>query len=51
MVGAVLIVVALLLLPVLVVLSGAAAAAGLGFLLKKDADDRFEGSELIDVNR
>ena len=51
MVGAVLIVVALLLLPVLVVLSGAAAAAGLGLLLKRDAEGRYEGSELIDVNR
>jgi hypothetical protein len=51
MAGAVLIVIALLILPVVVVLSGALAAAGLGFFLKTDAEQRHEGSELIDLNR
>ena len=51
MVGAVLIVLALLVLPIFVTLSGAVAAAGLGFFLKKDAEERHAGSELIDLNR
>ncbi len=48
--GAVAIVIVLLLIPVLVCMSMAGVAALLGHLLYKDAGERFEGSELIDVN-
>lgn len=51
MLGAVLIVVVLLLIPVAVIMSGAAGAAILGWALKSDADARYEGSELIELNR
>jgi hypothetical protein len=37
--------------PVVVALSGAGAAGILGFFLKGDAEKRYEGSELIDINR
>lgn len=50
MVGAVIIVVVLLLIPVGVVMSGAVLAAILGWSLKTDAEDRNEGSELIELN-
>jgi len=49
-VGAVIIVVVLLLIPVGVVMSGAVLAAILGWSLKTDAEDRNEGSELIELN-
>jgi len=49
-VGAVIIVVVLLLIPVGVVMSGAILAAILGWSLKTDAEDRNEGSELIELN-
>ncbi|OWY60538.1 hypothetical protein B7486_68630 [cyanobacterium TDX16] len=48
--GAVAIVVVLLLIPVAVVMSGAVLAAILGWSLKTDAEDRNEGSELIELN-
>jgi hypothetical protein len=48
--GAVLIVVALLLFPVIALMGLTVIAAGLGSLLDRDARDRNEGSELIDVN-
>ena len=51
MLGAILIVVALLLIPVVVLMSGGIASAILGFFLKSDADARYEGSELIDLNK
>ncbi|HZQ86834.1 MAG TPA: hypothetical protein VFA83_18455 [Acidimicrobiales bacterium] len=52
MVGAVIIVVVLVLvLPFLLFASGAAVAAGLGWALKSDAEQRYEGSELIDLNK
>jgi hypothetical protein len=49
--GAAIIVIVLLLLPVVVLMSGAVGAAVLGTFLTKDAEDRHEGSELIDLNR
>jgi membrane glycosyltransferase len=51
MIGAVLIVVVLLLLmPFLLFMTGAVAAAILGWALKADAEQRHEGSELIELN-
>ena len=50
MAGAVAIVIVLLVLPVLVIMSGAVAAAILGTFLVKDAEERNEGSELVDLN-
>jgi hypothetical protein len=49
-VGAVAIVIVLLLIPVGVVMSGAVLSAILGWSLKTDAEDRNEGSELIELN-
>ena len=51
MLGAAIIVVVLLLIPVVVLISVAVGAAILGTALTKDAEDRHEGSELIDLNR
>jgi hypothetical protein len=52
MLGAVLIVVVLVIgIPVGFLMSGAVGAGLLGLALKSDADDRYEGSELIDLNR
>ncbi len=50
MAGAVAIVVVLLVLPVLVLMSAAVGAALLGWLLTRDAQERYQGSELLDVN-
>ena len=50
MAGAIAIVVVLLLFPVIVLMAAAAAAAALGSLLHRDAQARYEGSELLDVN-
>jgi hypothetical protein len=49
--GAVAIVVVLLVFPIIVGLSGAVGAAVLGGLVNKRVAERFEGSELLDVNR
>jgi hypothetical protein len=52
MLGAIaLAVVIVVLIPVGVIMSGAAGAALLGWALKADADDRYEGSELVELNR
>ena len=51
MAGAVVIVVLLLIFPLLVALGGFVIAAVLGWLLNSDAQDRFEGSELVELNR
>jgi membrane glycosyltransferase len=52
MAGAILMVIVLVLvIPVAVFMSGAVAAALLGWSLKKDAETRNEGSELIDLNK
>jgi ABC-type Na+ efflux pump permease subunit len=44
-------IVALLVFPAVVAMSGALGAAILGYFLKKTADDKHEGSELIEFNR
>ena len=41
----------LLIFPVLVLMTGAFGAAIIGQLMKKDAEVRNEGSELIELNR
>jgi hypothetical protein len=41
------IVVLFVLIPVVTCMSGAIAAGGLGFLLKKETDEAFEGTELL----
>jgi hypothetical protein len=48
--GAVVIVIVLLLIPVGVIVSGAVLAAIFGWSLKDDAEERNEGSELIELN-
>ena len=48
--GAVIIVLALLAFPVIAIMGSVTIAAGLGWALHRDAEDRNEGSELIDVN-
>ena len=50
MLGAILLVIALLLLPVGLLMAGALAAGVLGWRLKDDAEERHEGSELVDLN-
>ena len=51
MVGAILIVVALLVLPPLVLMSGMVAAAVLGETGTREAESRFEGSELLELSQ
>ena len=52
MLGAIVLAVVLVIwIPVGVIMSGAVGAGLLGWALKSDADDRYEGSELIDLNR
>ena len=51
MAGAVAIVVVLLLIPVGFLMTMTGVAGVLGWLLKKDADARHEGSELLELNR
>jgi hypothetical protein len=48
--GVIAIVIALLLIPVIVLMSGGVLSAVLGFLLGRDADARFEGSELLHLD-
>lgn len=48
--GAIAIVIALLLFPVIAIMGSVSIAALLGWALNKDAEDRHEGSELLDVN-
>jgi hypothetical protein len=45
----VLLVVMLVLFPPLVLMSGGIASALLGFLLQKDRDEVYEGTEFIDI--
>ena len=49
MAGAIIIVVVLLLIPVLVLMSGGIMSALLGQSLEMDAEQRNEGSELLDL--
>lgn len=51
MVGGIIMVVVLLVFPVVVLMSAAFGAAIIGHLMKKDAEVRHEGSELIELNR
>jgi hypothetical protein len=52
MLGAIILaVVVVILIPVGVIMSGAAGAAILGWALKSDGDARYEGSELVELNR
>ena len=52
MIGAVIIVICLVVaLPVAVLMSGAAAAPVVGWFLKTDAEERYQGSELLETNR
>ena len=51
MLGAIPLLIALLVvIPVSVLMTGALVAAVLGWRLKDDADERHEGSELVDLN-
>ena len=50
MAGAIIIVVVLLLIPVMVLLSGSVMSAILGQTLEIDADDRYAGSELLELD-
>jgi hypothetical protein len=49
--GPIAIVVFLLLLPVLILTASAIGAALFGNLLTGDAEDRYDGSELVDLTR
>ncbi len=44
------VVVLLLVIPVIVLLSGGVLSAVLGFFLGRDADGRYEGSELLQLD-
>ena len=51
MLGALLMILLLVVvIPVGIILSGAAVAALLGGLLKRDVDDAYQGSELLDLS-
>ena len=50
MIGAIAVIVAMLLAPMGVFLTGAAVAALHGLLQTADAEDRFEGSELLPLS-
>ena len=51
MLGAILLIVVLLLFVPMILASGGVMAAVLGMFLKDDAEQRHEGSELIDLNK
>jgi hypothetical protein len=48
--GVIAVVIALLLIPVIVLMSGGLLSAVLGFLLGRDADARYDGSELLHLD-
>jgi hypothetical protein len=48
--GAIAILVALLVFPVIAIMGSVTIAAALGWSLNRDAEDRNEGSELLDSN-
>ncbi len=48
--GAVIMVIVLLVFPVIAIMGSVTIAALLGWALNRDAEERHEGSELIDVN-
>lgn len=49
-IGPILIVVALLAIPVVLMLIGAGIAAGLGWILKRDSDEQYEGTEYLQIS-
>lgn len=52
MIGPILVTIAIVIaIPVGIMMSGAAVSGVLGWLLKDDAEERYDGSELIDLNR
>ncbi len=51
MAGTVVMIVILVLFPVAVLMTGAAGAAIIGWLLKKDRDDAYEGTEYLELSR
>ena len=52
MIGPIVIIIAIVVfIPVSIMMSGAAVSGIMGWLLKDDAEDRYEGSELVDLNR
>ena len=51
MLGAVLIVIVLLVLPVIIIMSLTLVAGALGWSLKADAEQRYRGQLLIELNR
>lgn len=52
MIGPILVLVAIVIaIPVGLLMSGAAASGLLGYFLGDDAEDRYQGSELVDLNR
>lgn len=48
--AAIIVVVVVIAIPVAVLMSGSIGAAIIGFFVQKDADERAEGSELLDLN-
>ena len=48
--GAIAIIIALLIFPVIAIMGSVTIAALLGWALHRDAEERHEGSELIDAN-
>jgi len=44
---AIMVILLVLIIPVVTCMSGALAAGGLGFLLKKETDEEFEGTEIL----
>jgi hypothetical protein len=48
--GVIAIVAVLLLIPVIVLMSGGVLSGVIGFLLGRDADARYEGSELLELD-
>jgi hypothetical protein len=51
MLGAIIIVVVLLLIPVALCMSGAIVAGVIGWTLKSDGEARYEGNELVALNK
>ena len=47
--GPIIIVAVLLVLPVALFMTGAVIAAALGFVLKKDIDDEYQGTEYLNL--
>ena len=50
MAGVIAIVVVLLLIPVIVLMTGGVLSGVIGFLLGRDADGRYAGSELLELD-